>query len=56
MGAISPWVFGLVFDAADATATEQGAWGLAWTSLGIGAFLGPLLTLRLRECIPKVHT
>jgi MFS family permease len=56
MGAISPWVFGLVLDAAGATATEQGAWGLAWTSLGIGAFLGPLLTLRLRERIPKVHT
>jgi len=63
-GAVGPWLWhgrnqsmGLrpCSDAARATATEQGAWGLAWTSLGIGAFLGPLLTLRLRERIPKVH-
>ena len=56
MGAISPWVFGLVLDAGNATMSAQGAWGLAWTSLGIGALMGPLLTLRLRGRIPKVRT
>jgi hypothetical protein len=24
------------------------AWGLAWTSLGVGAVLGPLMTFMLR--------
>jgi MFS family permease len=50
-GIVSPWVFGLVFDWArgEPLRSEAMAWGLAWTSLGIGALLGPLMTLRLRR-------
>ncbi|MBI3069526.1 MAG: hypothetical protein HYY79_11790 [Betaproteobacteria bacterium] len=49
-GAVSPWVFGLVLDATRASAgSEFLAWGLAWSSLGAGALLGPLATWRLRR-------
>ena len=50
-GAVSPWTFGLVFDWARGAPlnSEAWAWGLAWTSLGVGALLGPLVTLRLRR-------
>lgn len=47
-GALSPVVFGVILDATrqaygpDATV----AWGLAWASLGLGALLGPFMTLR----------
>lgn len=49
-GIVSPWVFGLVIDWArgEPLSSETMAWGLAWTSLGIGAALGPLMTLILR--------
>jgi MFS family permease len=49
-GVISPWVFGLVIDWArgEPLRSEAMAWGLAWTALGVGALLGPLMTLRLR--------
>jgi MFS family permease len=49
-GVISPWVFGLVIDWArgEPLRSETMAWGLAWTSLGVGAVLGPLMTFRLR--------
>ncbi|HTP97499.1 MAG TPA: MFS transporter [Burkholderiales bacterium] len=51
-GVISPWVFGLVLDAVHAGAPQAQsqalAWGLAWSSLGLGAVLGPLMTLKLR--------
>ena len=49
-GVISPWVFGLVIDWArgEPLRSEAMAWGLAWTVLGVGAVLGPLVTLRLR--------
>jgi len=49
-GAVSPWVFGLALDLGRAgpNPSEHLAWGLAWTSLGIGGVLGPLMTLRLR--------
>ncbi len=49
-GVVSPWVFGLVIDWArgEPLRSESLAWGLAWTSLGVGALLGPLMTLRLR--------
>jgi MFS family permease len=49
-GVISPWVFGLVIDWAsgEPLRSETMAWGLAWTSLGIGAVLGPLMTIMLR--------
>ncbi len=50
MGAISPWVFGLVLDWAGGPGDpDQKAWGLAWCSVGIGAMLGPLLTWRLHK-------
>jgi MFS family permease len=50
-GAVSPWTFGLVFDWARGAPlqSEAWAWGLAWTSLGVGALLGPLMTLQLRR-------
>ena len=50
-GVISPWVFGLAIDWArgEPLRSESMAWGLAWTSLGIGAALGPLMTLKLRR-------
>ncbi len=50
-GVISPWVFGLVIDWArgEPLRSESMAWGLAWTSLGIGAVLGPLMTWKLRR-------
>lgn len=49
-GAVSPWAFGLVLDATRASAgSEFLAWGLAWSSLGAGALLGPLATWRLRH-------
>jgi len=49
-GVISPWVFGLALDWArgEPLRSEAMAWGLAWTALGVGAVLGPLMTLKLR--------
>lgn len=49
MGAISPWVFGLVLDWSGQGEPGIQAWGLAWCSVGIGALLGPLLTWRLHR-------
>jgi MFS family permease len=50
-GAVSPWTFGLVFDWARGAPlqSEAWAWGLAWTSLGVGALLGPVMTRQLRR-------
>lgn len=49
-GAIAPWVFGLVLDWGRAEALpERVVWGLAWTSLGIGGLLGPVVIWRLRQ-------
>ena len=50
-GAISPWIFGLLLDWARGGPlhSEAWAWGLAWTSLGVGALFGPLMTWRLRR-------
>lgn len=48
-GALAPWVFGLVLDAARSAAlTETQVWGLAWSALGLGALFGPLAILALR--------
>ena len=50
-GAIAPWVFGLVLDwgrAGDGL-PEQVVWGLAWSTLGLGGLLGPLVIWRLRR-------
>jgi MFS family permease len=56
-GIISPWVFGLVIDWArgEPLRSDALAWGLAWTSLGVGALLGPLMTLRLRATKEARH-
>lgn len=49
-GAIAPWVFGLVLDAAGAAqASPLVTWGLAWCSLGVVSLLSPLATWRLRQ-------
>jgi MFS family permease len=51
-GVISPWCFGLVIDMVRGVpgAPERLAWALAWTTLGLGALAGPLMSwwLRLR--------
>ena len=50
VGAVSPWIFRLVLDACRTAGWGEGvAWGLAWTSLALGALPGPLITLRLRS-------
>lgn len=59
-GAVSPWVFGLVLDVVRATpnASETLAWGLAWTSLGLGALPAPVMNWYLRrrpESIRMAH-
>lgn len=49
-GAIAPWVFGLVLDAAGAAeASPVVTWGLAWCSLGVIALMSPIATWRLRQ-------
>ncbi|MBN9420943.1 MAG: MFS transporter, partial [Candidatus Accumulibacter sp.] len=55
MGALSPWLFGIVLDAAGGTAVDAAqvsgpaplAWGLAWSALGAVALVGPWLTWSL---------
>lgn len=42
MGALSPWLFGLVLDKADGSVVT--AWGMAWTCLAIVALAGPVFT------------
>jgi MFS family permease len=42
-GVVSPVVFGWALDA------SGGSWGWAWVTLGLGAMLGPLATMKLRR-------
>lgn len=51
MAAVAPWVFGLVLDYGTPAGGEPGrvAWGLAWTSLAMGAVLGPWMSWKLRR-------
>ena len=42
-GVVSPVVFGWALDASGQS------WGIAWVTLGLGALLGPICTLRLRK-------
>jgi MFS family permease len=50
VGAVSPWVFGLVLDATRAAhLSETAVWGLAWSSLALGALPGPLIAWKLRR-------
>ena len=50
-GAISPWIFGLVLDwgRAGAALPDHMVWGLAWSTLGLGGLLGPVVIWRLRR-------
>jgi MFS family permease len=54
-GALSPWVFGLTLDWTAPSPGAPGAWswGIAWCTLGAGALLGPLMTLRLKRLTEK---
>ena len=50
VGAVSPWLFGWVLDAAKAAGhAESLAWGLAWTLLALAALPGPIFTWFLRR-------
>ena len=50
-GVVSPVVFGWALDAAGGgrLSTSAFAWGIAWSTLGLGALLGPVATWRLRK-------
>lgn len=50
MGALSPWLFGLVLDLSATSAGPVAAhgWGLAWAALGAVALIGPCFTYRLQ--------
>jgi len=50
-GVVSPVVFGWALDLAGGarTSTDAFAWGIAWSTLGLGALLGPVATWRLRK-------
>jgi MFS family permease len=48
-GVVSPFVFGWALDLAGGgkSSTDAFAWGIAWSTLGLGALLGPLATWKL---------
>jgi MFS family permease len=50
-GVISPVVFGWALDlmGGGRTSTDAFAWGVAWSTLGLGALFGPIATWRLRK-------
>jgi MFS family permease len=50
-GVVSPFVFGWALDAAGGSrsSTDAFAWGIAWSTLGLGALLGPVATWQLRR-------
>ncbi|HEY1289443.1 MAG TPA: MFS transporter [Burkholderiales bacterium] len=50
-GVVSPFVFGWALDAAGGSksSTDVLAWGIAWSTLGMGALLGPVATWKLRR-------
>jgi MFS family permease len=50
-GVVSPFVFGWALDAAGGSRSSTGAfaWGIAWSTLGLGALLGPVATWKLRR-------
>ena len=49
-GVVSPVVFGWALDLAGGarTSSDAFAWGIAWSTLGVGALFGPIATWRLR--------
>ena len=48
-GVVSPFVFGWALDLAGGakTSADAFAWGIAWSTLALGALLGPLATWKL---------
>ena len=46
-GVVSPVVFGWALDVSG----SPYAWGIAWTTLGVGALLGPVATWRRARCV-----
>jgi MFS family permease len=49
-GVVSPFVFGWALDLAGGkSSTDAFAWGIAWSTLGLGALLGPLATRKLHR-------
>jgi MFS family permease len=52
-GVISPVVFGWALDVGGSATPDAFAWGLAWTSLGLGAMVGPWMTWRLQRLGPR---
>ena len=50
-GVVSPFVFGWALDTAGGSrsSTDALAWGIAWSTLGLGALLGPVATWKLRR-------
>lgn len=50
-GVVSPVVFGWALDFAGGARASASplAWGIAWSTLGLGALLGPVATWRLRK-------
>jgi MFS family permease len=48
-GVVSPVVFGWALDFADQRYGPTAGWGVAWTTLGVGAMLGPLMTWKLHR-------
>ena len=51
MGVVSPVIFGWALDLAGGgkSSGDAFAWGLAWATLGLGGFLGPLATWKLQK-------
>ncbi|MGE5096296.1 MAG: MFS transporter [Betaproteobacteria bacterium] len=50
VGAVSPWFFGAVLDLTRAYGlSDTIAWGLAWSTLAIGALPGPVMSWMLRR-------
>jgi MFS family permease len=50
-GVVSPFVFGWALDLAGAAkgSVDPFSWGLAWSTLGLGALLGPVATWKLHR-------
>jgi MFS family permease len=50
-GVVSPFVFGWALDLAGGSkgSTDAFAWGIAWSTLGLGALLGPFTTRKLQK-------
>jgi MFS family permease len=50
-GVVSPFVFGWALDLAGGgkSSSDSFAWGIAWSTLGLGALLGPLATWKLHR-------